>query len=134
MKINPFPFHLHRQEKKQQQNTDHQEEKSNGGATFHIKHKNSHGDGDEDYLEDNNTPSRLCSTSHRQGSGVRSGTKMTHPAPSPPHSPSSLRAARGHLRKSFLNTLDDMVDEQLHDDPALLQALSVQNMMDINQM
>eukprot|EP00529_Nitzschia_sp_RCC80_P034035 CAMPEP_0113464768 /NCGR_PEP_ID=MMETSP0014_2-20120614/13374_1 /TAXON_ID=2857 /ORGANISM="Nitzschia sp." /LENGTH=107 /DNA_ID=CAMNT_0000356865 /DNA_START=455 /DNA_END=776 /DNA_ORIENTATION=+ /assembly_acc=CAM_ASM_000159 len=48
-----------------------------------------------------------------------------------PQSPSSLRTSRRRLRKGFLNTLDEMVDEQLHDDPALLQALSVQNMMEM---
>ena len=130
MKIIPFPFHLHRQEKKQRQNSDHHEEENNGRATFLIKHKNNHGDGDEYYLEDNNKPSRHFSTCDHHGSGVRSRAKMTHP----PQSPSSLRTTRRHLRKRFLDTLDDMVDEQLHDDPALLQALSIQNMMDINQL
>mmetsp|Transcript_13801 Transcript_13801/g.33241 ORF Transcript_13801/g.33241 Transcript_13801/m.33241 type:complete len:134 (-) Transcript_13801:199-600(-) len=132
MKIIPFPFHLHRREKKEHHNNDHREEGSNGGATFHIKHKNSHGDDDEHCQEDTRKSSTPCSTSHRHGPEVHSGTKMTQCQPRP-QSPSSLRTSRRRLRKGFLNTLDEMVDEQLHDDPALLQALSVQNMMEIDQ-
>eukprot|EP00529_Nitzschia_sp_RCC80_P034980 CAMPEP_0113491902 /NCGR_PEP_ID=MMETSP0014_2-20120614/27797_1 /TAXON_ID=2857 /ORGANISM="Nitzschia sp." /LENGTH=112 /DNA_ID=CAMNT_0000385711 /DNA_START=230 /DNA_END=565 /DNA_ORIENTATION=+ /assembly_acc=CAM_ASM_000159 len=112
MKINLFPFHIHIHANKEQHNNDHREEESDGGATFHINHKSSHANNDGHCLEETRKSSTPCSISHRHGPEVRSGTKMTQRQPRP-QSPSSLRTTRRHLRKGFLNTLDEMVDEQL---------------------